>query len=700
MFTRIFVALAWLYWRINRPFLAAFTETLLGYGEGDFVVDGRQIVQRVDHFLHEVTTTVFLEFVGTIALLPLYPPPSLPKSNLKRALVKFWYGVKSLVGHAHFLASTPSERTRWVDTMFKRLIDEAPVQADDRIKTIVTLTMLKTTLGMAYLDDERVWRALEYRPFTTRAFDPPSGPDLEHPPRTEGATLLHTMQKSPRQVAARPSNSFTYCVIGSGAGGAVAARTLQERDPRARIVMLESGPLVTNDQFVPHVLDSTARLFMNATATLSEDLQFEFLQGHCVGGSTTVNNSVAFKPEGFWWDDLRARWRALGVELDYDDLHAQYDVLSPMLNVNAVDDRVITTGARTIKAGFEALGQRVSEVPSGFRNCIGCGRCNIGCQYDAKQSALVAFLPDFVRDGGLLVPDAHVEGLDIETSGAGGRSRVRAVVVTDVNGERHRIEADRFVLSAGAYASSKLLWRSGFLGAQPGVRTVGKRLSVNAGSPIIGFFPDRQNSFLGLQIGYAIEMPEDRMIIETAFVPPGASSIGLTSWGAEFQRRLKRVNDAMFCVPVVASLAYGEVKRSLIGESGFAIDFTLSDEDWRRFEKGMKVTARAMFAAGATEVFIARFDARTITSVDQIDDYFAGIGASDFITVQAAHIQGGNVIAPEPRRGVVDANLKVHGMDNLWICDASVIPSPITLNIALTVMALSRYGAMRIPVAA
>ena len=362
---------------------------------------------------------------------------------------------------------------------------------------------------------------------------------------------------------------------------------------------------------------------------------------------------------------------------------------------------MITQGARTVKAGFEKLGWPTSEVPSGFRNCIGCGRCNLGCQYDAKQSALTTFIPDFVRDGGHLVPDAHVAGLEIqerESTGRSRRSRVNAVTVTTADGgPPQRIEADRFVLAAGAYASSKVLWRSGYLGAVSGVRTVGKRLSVNAGSPVIGFFPERQNAFLGQQIGYAVEVPEERMIIETAFVPPGAASLGMTAWGAEFQRRLQRVNHAMFCVPVFASLAYGQIKRSLLGDSGFAIDFTLGDEDWRRLEKGMNITARAMFAMGATEVFISRFDARTVTRAEDVDDYLAGIGASDFITVQAAHIQGGNVIAHKPQLGVVDENLKVHGMDNLWICDASVIPSPITLNIALTVMAIARYGALRIP---
>jgi choline dehydrogenase-like flavoprotein len=439
---------------------------------------------------------------------------------------------------------------------------------------------------------------------------------------------------------------------------------------------------------------------MNAAATLSQDQQFQFQQGRCVGGGTTVNNSVAFKPEGFWWDDLKERWRNLGVQLDYDDFYKQYDVLGELLHVRPVNEAITNNGGRTVRAGFEKLHgvRKPITVASNACNCIGCGRCNLGCQYDAKQSLMVTLIPDFVRAGGLLVPDAKVTSLEFHPGG--GRDNpysISAVEVEDSSGKKVRIEADRFVLAAGAYASTKLLSRADFLGAIPGVRTVGKRFSVNAGAPVVGIFPEKLDSFRGQQIGYALEVPEERMIIETAFVPPGIISLGLPAWGPEFQRRLRHVNNMAVGVPVFATLAYGDIKPGLLGESGYVIDFTLIDEDWRRLEKGMKITARAMFEMGATEVFANRFDARLITRAEDIDEYFAGIGPSDFITVQSAHLQGGNVIAPKPYYGVVDENMKVYGVENLWICDASVIPSPITINIALTVMALSRYAALRIP---
>jgi choline dehydrogenase-like flavoprotein len=377
-----------------------------------------------------------------------------------------------------------------------------------------------------------------------------------------------------------------------------------------------------------------------------------------------------------------------------------------------MEERVISQGARTLRDGFtKLLAGGVGESTAFDRvlspitvftnslNCIGCGRCNLGCQYDAKQSTLVTFIPEFVRNGGILVPDARVTKLEFAADRPGSDRQVTAVEV-ECGKTTTRIEADRFVLASGAYASSKLLWRSGFLGAVPGVRTVGKKFSVNAGSPVVGVFPERQDAFMAQQVGYAVEVPEERMIIETAFAPPGLVALGLPAWGPEFQRRLRRIGHMITAVPVFGSLAYGEIKRGLLGDSGFVIDFKLIDEDWRRLAKGFKIIAHAMFRMGAEEVFISRFNAGVVRREEDIDDYFAGIDESDYITVLSAHMQGGNVMAARPFDGVVDRNMKVFGVQNLWICDASVIPSPITVNIAMTVMALSRYAAKRIAAAA
>jgi choline dehydrogenase-like flavoprotein len=712
---RLLVLLAWIYWKINLPFVAAFAETALGYGEGKFKVDGKKVAQGMDDLMHASSTPVFLQFVGTLALLPLYSPPHEPRGPFMRGLVTFLYGVKSFFSHPDFLLKDKAGRTKMVEDMLACLNQLAPEEEHYLVKTIVTTTLFKWALAMAYLDLPEIWDAMGYKPYIQRSWEPPSGPELAKPPRTESGRLLHASRKTISEVAKKPADRTTYVVVGSGAGGAVAARTLQERDPRARIIVLDGGPLYVNDQFSDKAIPTISSVFMNGGVTLSKDQQFIFQQGRTVGGSTVVNNSVAFKPEGFWWADLKQSWRDMGVELDYDDLYHQYDVMSGLLQVQPIPERVVIKGAHTSKAGWDSImsptanpylepalssiSDSIVRVPSNTKDCIGCGRCNYGCQYDAKLSMLVNMLPQFVANGGLLVPDAQVKKLCI-TQAEGGESVVTGVELAGNDGQVTVIEADRVILSAGAYASSKLLWRSGFLGASGNTRTVGKKFSVNAGSPLCGVFPDAQGLWAGQQIGFALEIPELRMVVETVSGPPGVIGMTLPNWGAAFQAKLKEAPRMAAVVPVFSTSAYGEVKRGIGGDSGFVLDFALADEDWRRLEKGLKITARAMFKMGAQEIFVNRFNAKSITSEAEIDHYFANLGSSDFLIVQSAHMQGGNIIAPSAAYGVVDEHLKVYGFENLWICDASVIPAPITVNIALTVMALSRYAAMRMPIAA
>lgn len=110
----------------------------------------------------------------------------------------------------------------------------------------------------------------------------------------------------------------------------------------------------------------------------------------------------------------------------------------------------------------------------------------------------------------------------------------------------------------------------------------------------------------------------------------------------------------------------------------------------------MKAAGQAMFAAGARRVCSTRFDATWANSPAELDAYFGAVGPLQYLKITTAHLQGGNVLHPDPAQGVVDLDMRVHGIDKLWIADASIIPSPITVNLQMTVMALAHYAAKSI----
>ncbi len=62
-----------------------------------------------------------------------------------------------------------------------------------------------------------------------------------------------------------------------------------------------------------------------------------------------------------------------------------------------------------------------------------------------------------------------------------------------------------------------------------------------------------------------------------------------------------------------------------------------------------------------------------------------------------AHILGGAVIGSGPDTGVVDADHRAFGYENLLVCDGSAVPANIGANPSLTITAMTERAMSRIP---
>jgi choline dehydrogenase-like flavoprotein len=95
-------------------------------------------------------------------------------------------------------------------------------------------------------------------------------------------------------------------------------------------------------------------------------------------------------------------------------------------------------------------------------------------------------------------------------------------------------------------------------------------------------------------------------------------------------------------------------------------------------------------------VLLNTWDHGTLTSPVDFARVASLVSDPEFITLASSHPQGGNAINLDPNRGVVDEHFRVHGYENLYVCDASVFPGSVQVNPQMTVMALARYAAGRI----
>src|SRR6185503_17972620 len=77
------------------------------------------------------------------------------------------------------------------------------------------------------------------------------------------------------------------CVIGSGAGGGVAAAELAAAG--LRVVVLEQGPGDQAPDYDQREIVGMQRLYLDRGMTATRDLSVSILAGGCLGGGTTVN---------------------------------------------------------------------------------------------------------------------------------------------------------------------------------------------------------------------------------------------------------------------------------------------------------------------------------------------------------------------------------------------------------------------------
>src|SRR5439155_25125216 len=204
------------------------------------------------------------------------------------------------------------------------------------------------------------------------------------------------LERSNRRPPARPDPDLdvtpssqwpdvTTCdavVVGTGAGGAMAARTLARRG--LDVVLVEEGRRWAVDEFRhEHPLDRFGGLYRDGGTTVAVGRPPVVLPiGRAVGGSTVVNSGTCYRTP----DAVLQRWRdEAGLHLaDPDRFGAYLDEVEATLAVAPVPDAVMGANGRLTLAGAAALGWRAGPLLRNAPGCGGCCQCSIGCPRNAK----------------------------------------------------------------------------------------------------------------------------------------------------------------------------------------------------------------------------------------------------------------------------------------------------------------------------
>jgi len=465
-------------------------------------------------------------------------------------------------------------------------------------------------------------------------------------------------------------------IVGSGAGGAVAAATLAEAG--LDVLVLEAGDHYNRDNYPADRLEAVTELYRDAGLTIAEGRPpIPVPVAKAIGGTTVINSGTCFRAP----DEVLAGWRReFGIdwaaELDEDYAEAE-----DFLCVTQLDPERMGRNGQLAMEGAAALGASGAPIHRNAGSCVQCSSCPYGCAIDAKRGMHVSYLPRAVAAGArvragveaqrVLVEDDRATGLACSARDASGRARPFTV------------RARRAVIAAGgAFGTPELLLRSGLGGAQ-----VGRNFHIHPACWVGARYEEEVRGWEGVMQSFYVDQWEPQgVLLEATFTPLAFGAAWLIGTGAEHQRSLLEFGHVGSIGVHLCDRSQGRV--GLGNDGALRASYKLTREDAARIHYGIARSAEVHFAAGAAEVYpnVPRFG---VLKPGDLPSFEAARVKPSELRLEAFHPMGTAGMDASPQRGVAGTDGAVHGAEGLYIADGSLLPSSIGVNPMMTIIAMA-----------
>lgn len=464
-------------------------------------------------------------------------------------------------------------------------------------------------------------------------------------------------------------------IIGSGPGGASTAALLAERG--MNVLLVEEGAHHSIEAAPSYSLAEMNLKYRNGglTTTFGKP-NITYIEGRCVGGASEINAALYHRP-------LKSTLRDWQLKFQIDDFEP--DSLDPYFEATERDMSVscfpsgIDPSSQKIKTGADRLGWKSHEVARFWKY----EKRPDGTWTDRRQSMTETMVPRALRAGATLLPDTKITRVHTL-----GNVATHATGTTSTGGEtkKIRIRFQHVFVCAGAVHSPILLQRSGIW------KNVGNNLHLHPMVRVAVRFPEPFNEPNWGVPTWQIE--EFKPLITLGGSHSSLPHISM--WMGAVPNKLSKLrgweNIAVFYVAAVGSGA-GKVRSlPLIGEP--FVTLPVPSQDLALLGEGLYRLGQMAFAAGAQEIWNPVAGAPSIRHPDELRWMRQGL-PHDKINVSTIHLFSSCPMGEDPRSTAVDSYGRVHGYENLYLNDASILPLSPAVNPQGTVMAVARRNAMR-----
>ncbi len=490
-------------------------------------------------------------------------------------------------------------------------------------------------------------------------------------------------------------------VIGSGAGGAVATAELSKRG--LRVVLLEEGSSFTPSDFTDDELLAFSRLYRDAGNITVKNFGISILQGRSLGGSTTVNWQTCLYPPDIVAQEWKERFGLSGYT--YKEMLPYIEEVSQRINAHVVPNKLINANNQVLWRGGQKQNLDMEVLQNNNRNCIGLGRCGLGCPINAKQSMFLTYIPDAIRTGATVITNMRVTKIK-----DGKQKRIYGEFSPDPYKktpadifEYVEIEAPLVILSAGAIEGPALLQRSDL-----GNEWVGRNLKLHPTAAILARFQKEIHMYSGppqsVVLKEKIETQKTKgygFWLEVAPARPPSTAAGIPFYGRSHFDVMKNYVHMNAGIVLIRDGADGETRGKVEWEWGKRkVHYELSPKDGDNLLRGIEKLAQVQAKAGAIELVFPFFDIEKPQSVHPNSD-FSWVRKKSYqsghLKLYSAHPHGSIQAASHPSQGAIDPNFKLFGHKNIFVMDASWYPTGLSANPQLATMSSVLRSVQKLP---